>query len=63
MTVELSGGATRFAAVELPAGAPGRPLDPVELEAKVRDCAGPDAAELLAAKWGSPPSWVGGSEP
>ena len=51
VAIELAGGATRAAAVELPRGAPDRPLDEAALRQKVTDCAGADAAELLAADW------------
>ena len=56
VTIELSGGETRAAAVELPPGAPGRPLDEAALRDKVTDCVGAAAAEqLIRADWTQPP--------
>lgn len=48
---ELAGGEVRTASVEVPRGAPGRPLSDEELREKVLDCAGSDADEILAANW------------
>lgn len=49
--IELAGGETRAAAVELPPGAPGNPLDAAAFAAKVGDCAGEDAQGVLASDW------------
>lgn len=56
VAIELAGGDTRTAAVEVPRGAPGRPLGPAELAEKVADCLGSDPAELLDSDWDAPPS-------
>ena len=50
--VEVVRGGERSAAeLELPPGAPGRPLSGAELAAKVAACAGPDAGAVLALGW------------
>jgi 2-methylcitrate dehydratase PrpD len=47
VTMERGGSAQ----LELPPGAPGRPPTDAELRAKVRDCAGERAGEVLALDW------------
>lgn len=49
----LAGGDTPSAVVEVPLGAPGRPMSHEDLQAKVEDCAGPRAGDVGAADWGS----------
>ena len=48
--VEIEAG-SRTARLDLPPGAPGRPPSEEELGAKVADCAGPLADEVLALDW------------
>jgi hypothetical protein len=56
VAIELSGGETRAAIVDLPRGAPGKPLDAAALAEKGADCVGTDGiAELLALDWAQPP--------
>lgn len=55
VAIELAGGETRTAAIELPRGAPAKPLDQAGLREKVGDCVGADAERLLGADWDSLP--------
>jgi 2-methylcitrate dehydratase PrpD len=48
----VRGGEQSAVELELPPGAPGRPLAATELRAKVAACAGPDADAVLALDWG-----------
>lgn len=54
--IELSDGATRAAAVALPPGAPGNPLSEAALRAKLIDCVGGEAEQLLGLTWSNPPT-------
>jgi 2-methylcitrate dehydratase PrpD len=56
--VTLADGATLHAALDLPPGAPGRPPSQAELGAKVVDCAGEQADEVLALDWSSAASFL-----
>jgi 2-methylcitrate dehydratase PrpD len=55
VAIELAGGGTRTAAVDVPSGAPARPLDEAGMREKVADCVGADAERLLGAGWDSLP--------
>ena len=47
----LDGGRVLSASVDVPSGAPGRPLSSADLQAKVTDCAGADADQVTALRW------------
>ena len=51
--VTLADGSTLHARLDLPPGAPDRPPSQAELAAKVADCAGDQADEILAVDWSS----------
>ena len=56
VSIEVSRGcATARTSLELPPGAPSRPPSEEELAAKVADCAGSRAAQVLAVEWRSAP--------
>jgi 2-methylcitrate dehydratase PrpD len=56
--VSLADGSSVHAQLDLPPGAPGRPPSRAELAAKVVDCAGAQADELLALDWSSAASFL-----
>jgi hypothetical protein len=49
--VRLRGDGALGGCVEVPSGAPGRPLSAEAFDAKVRDCAGRNAADVRALDW------------
>ena len=51
--IRLDGGASFAAALEIPPGAPDRPLSDEELARKAHDCAGDQAAEIIGGDWAS----------
>jgi len=54
----LADGSTLHAELDVPPGAPGRPPSEAELGAKVADCAGELADEILALDWSSAASFL-----
>ena len=56
--VTLADGSALHAQLDLPPGAPDRPQSRVELAAKVADCAGDLADEILAVDWSSAASFL-----
>jgi 2-methylcitrate dehydratase PrpD len=54
----LADGSTVVARLDLPPGAPGRPPSEAELGAKVADCAGDMADEILGVEWASAASFL-----
>ena len=58
LEVELDDGTRESAELDLPPGAPARPPSRAELEAKVADCAGELATEVVALTWGDAPAFL-----
>lgn len=54
--VTTTDGGSRSGEIELPPGAPGRPVTPEHLAQKVRDCAGDRADAVLSASWADLPA-------